>query len=226
MSFTWNGIGLFKGIPTVYDTGTGTLEEYRGIGLASRIFEHSVPYLKAAGIQQYILEVLEENQKAISVYSKQGFKTTRTFDCFRVNVNEWKIPEIKSPAVIQLREIDLSYQSEMESMLDFELSWQNNFEALRKNPLDFTILGAFYHNTLVAFGIIEPSSGDIPILAVRENERKKGIGSWIFQELIMYNQSDIIKVVNIESNQAAIVKFLLKNNIPKLVTQFEMKRML
>lgn len=48
-AFTLNGIGNYDGLPTAYDTGTGTLEAYRGQGLATRIFEHSIPYLKEAG---------------------------------------------------------------------------------------------------------------------------------------------------------------------------------
>ena len=54
-AFTLNGIGNYDGLPTAYDTGTGTLEAYRGQGLATRIFEHSIPYLKEAGIGRYLL---------------------------------------------------------------------------------------------------------------------------------------------------------------------------
>jgi GNAT superfamily N-acetyltransferase len=64
VSFTLNGIGNFNGIPTAYDTGT--LKEYRGKGLATQIFEYSIPYLKEMNIQQYLLEVLQHNTKAVS----------------------------------------------------------------------------------------------------------------------------------------------------------------
>ena len=43
-AFTLNGTGNFNGLPTAYDTGTGTLEAYRGQGLAAKVFEHSIPY--------------------------------------------------------------------------------------------------------------------------------------------------------------------------------------
>lgn len=36
-SFTCNGTGNFYGIPTAYDTGTGTLKEHREKGLATGI---------------------------------------------------------------------------------------------------------------------------------------------------------------------------------------------
>lgn len=35
-AFTLNGIGNYNGVPTAYDTGTGTLEAYRGIPAARR----------------------------------------------------------------------------------------------------------------------------------------------------------------------------------------------
>ena len=56
-AFTLNGIGNFNGVPTAYDTGTGTLKEYRGTGLATEIFRHSMPHLRRAGVGQYLLEV-------------------------------------------------------------------------------------------------------------------------------------------------------------------------
>lgn len=64
VAFTLNGVGTFNGIPTAYDTGTGTVKEYRGQGLAGKIFSHSLPYLEESGIRQYLLEVLRDNGKA------------------------------------------------------------------------------------------------------------------------------------------------------------------
>ncbi len=226
LSFTWNGIGEFKGLPTAYDTGTGTAEEYRGKGLASQIFEHSIPFLKEDGIKQYILEVLEENEKAFSVYSKQGFEVSRKFDCFRVNSNDWILPQHLSPKHIQLKDIDLSYQKQMKPMIDFDLSWQNNFAALNKNPSDFKVIGAFEDDSLVGYGIIEPQSGDVPQLAVSKTRRRNGIGSSLLNDLKKLNKADILKVINIPSDQEEIKSFVLNNGIPKLVSQYEMLKLI
>ncbi len=57
VSFTLNGIGTFNGQKMAYDTGTGTVKEYRKDGLATKVFEHSIPFLKAANISHYLLEV-------------------------------------------------------------------------------------------------------------------------------------------------------------------------
>ena len=80
VAFTLNGIGYFNRIPTAYDTGTGTLKNYRGKGLATKIFEYSIPYLKSANVKQYLLEVLQYNTKAVSVYRKLGFEVIREFN--------------------------------------------------------------------------------------------------------------------------------------------------
>jgi ribosomal protein S18 acetylase RimI-like enzyme len=220
-----NGIGNFNELKTVYDTGTGTVEEHRGIGLASKIFEYSIPFLKAEGVQQYILEVLEENEKAISVYAKQGFTVSRKFDCFRINTEDWKLQTANNYEV-EMREIDFNYQSQMETMIDFNLSWQNNFQALLKQQNSFKLIGAFHQNNLVAYGIIEPETGDIPQLAVNKNFRRNGIGTMLLNELKIINRASIVKVVNIETNQEAIISFMTKNGIPKIVSQFEMIKLL
>ena len=82
ISFTFNGIGYYNGIYTAYDTGTGTVTEHRGMGLAAKIFNHSIPFLKEAGVSQYLLEVLQHNTKAVSLYKKLGFKVSREFNYF------------------------------------------------------------------------------------------------------------------------------------------------
>ena len=83
VAFTLNGIGIFNGIPTAYDTGTGTVKEYRGQGIAREIFSYSLPFLKESGIRQYLLEVLQNNSNAIAIYRRMRFNTTREFACYR-----------------------------------------------------------------------------------------------------------------------------------------------
>ena len=55
VSFTLNCVGSYNGKTTIYDTSTGTIEKYRGRGLATKILEHSFPVLQQAGAEQYLL---------------------------------------------------------------------------------------------------------------------------------------------------------------------------
>ncbi|MEE4218895.1 MAG: GNAT family N-acetyltransferase, partial [Xanthomonadales bacterium] len=80
VGFTLNGSGQWNGQATAYDTGTGVHISHRKQGIASRIFEASLPVLKAHGVSQYLLEVIRVNTKAADLYRKFGFSITREFD--------------------------------------------------------------------------------------------------------------------------------------------------
>src|SRR5262245_44102252 len=56
VSFILNAAGTFNGVKTAYDTGTGTIKEYAGKGLASVIFKESLPFLQKQGFEKYLLE--------------------------------------------------------------------------------------------------------------------------------------------------------------------------
>jgi ribosomal protein S18 acetylase RimI-like enzyme len=225
VSFTWNGIGAFAGQRTAYDTGTGTAEAYRGKGLASRIFEYSIPHLKAAGITQYVLEVLTGNAPALSVYTKQGFSISRTFHCFRTNMDSWEFRERPLPSGLVFRKLRIN-EALVGDMHDFLSSWQNNFESLQVNPSHFDVLGVYRDKELLGYGIIEPETGDIPQLAVKVGERRKGIGSAILGALRKKNKAEIVKVINVPSDRPEIIAFLLHCCIPEVVMQYEMIRKL
>lgn len=222
VSFTFNGTGLFNEVKSVYDTGTGTVEEHRGKGLASKIFEFSIPFFKAENYKQYILEVLSENEKAFSVYKKQGFEIVRELDCFRIGSDDWTFNSGKSNQDVLVSEISYTELSGLMHMTDFPLSWQNSLESIGRQAQSFVCLGAFSDGRCVGFGVCEPSTGDITVLAVDQDFRRRGIGSRLLFEMKQLNQSDIIKVVNIDNRQSGILHFLEACRLPKIVMQYEM----
>jgi ribosomal protein S18 acetylase RimI-like enzyme len=118
VAFTFNGTGPFTDRPTAYDTGTGTLEAYRGKGLAGRIFNHSIPHLKRAGISRYLLEVLQHNESAVSLYRKLGFRVSREFNYFSEESTLMRMVAFhRDPAVMVLPDT-LSEKRRMKSFWD------------------------------------------------------------------------------------------------------------
>lgn len=222
VSFTCNGIGNFYGVSTAYDTGTGTLKAYRGQGLATQVFEHSIPYLKEAGINEYLLEVLQHNTGAVSVYSKLGFDVTREFYYFRTESNQInrKIKPIDFPYT--LRSIDINEHNEIATFWDFKPSWQNSIESINRSPEGFVSLGVFSNDKLIGYGVFEPASGDVTQLAVDKQYRRKGIGSLLFQKMIETNVIDSIKIVNTDIACDSITAFFKAKNIEPTGKQFEM----
>ena len=226
IAFTLNGIGFFNGVKTAYDTGTGTLKEYRGQGLASKIFSHSIPFLKDAGVSQYLLEVLQHNAKAVSIYKKLGFEVSREFNYFlRNNGNMRFCSKIANPAY-KVKRMDLSQAESLSEFCDFNPSWQNSFESIFRKTDDFKAIGMFNDHKPLGYCILETISGDITQIAVDRKYRRKGIGTQLIKEILKYNLHDSVKIINTEVDCESITGFLQSNSIPLCGKQFEMLKQL
>lgn len=226
VAFTFNGIGSFKGVRTAYDTGTGTIKEFRGRGMATQIFNYSIPVLKVAGVKQYLLEVLQHNTKAVSVYKKLGFQVTREFNYFSQDANQLKYGNKKIPAGYVIKEIELPEVNDLNGFYDFIPSWQNSFDSVKRMQEDFLISGAYHNSNLIGFCIFDPNSGDITQIAVHREHRRKGIASVLLQRMLEYNRHDAVKCVNAETSCESIIHFLNAFSIPIKGKQFEMIRKL
>ena len=223
VGFTLNGIGRFNGLLTAYDTGTGTVKSHRGQGLAGKIFNHSLPFLKEAGIRQYLLEVLQSNYKAINVYCKMGFETTREFDCFRQKITEIKNLDTCTPdAGFRIETIDTDVVGNARTFCDFIPSWQNSFESIERSKSGLTCIGAFYSARLVGCCVIDCRTGDLTRIAVDNEFRRKGIASALLNKAVSMMQTDFIKVLNIPADDISLHSFLNDRNIPLMNRQFEM----
>ena len=226
IAFTLNGTGTFNGIPTAYDTGTGTVKEHRGKGLATKIFEYSLPFLKERNLQQYLLEVLQHNTAAVSVYRKLGFEVTREFNYFVQKSAQLRPGTGTAGSGLSVREIDPVTAAGIEDFEDFPPSWQNSHESVCRVPDHFIALGAYEGEKMLGYCIIEPAGGDIPQFAVKKDNRRQGTGSLLFREALLLNRSEIVKIVNADINCESITGFLLSKNIPVTGKQFEMIRKL
>ncbi|MDE6231577.1 MAG: GNAT family N-acetyltransferase [Muribaculaceae bacterium] len=225
ISFTLNGIGTFNGISTAYDTGTGTIKEYRGCGIAGEIFKYSLPYLKEAGIRQYLLEVLQNNHKAIAVYRKMQFVTTRKFDCFRQSISELvNLHAVKSSIPLRIESIDINVIRDTRPFFDFYPSWQNSIESIKRGVSGLTCIGAFDLKELVGFSVFDRNSGDLAQIAVKQSHRRQGVASQLLSEVIKQMSTDFIKVINVPSDNPTLPSFLKSKNIPLMNRQFEMAK--
>jgi len=222
VAFTFNGTGYFNSLPTAYDTGTGTTKEYRGRRLATKIFEYSIPFLKQAGIEQYLLEVLQHNTNAVSLYQKLGFEVTREFNYFRCPNDKIKNDTRISHIPYSLTPINIHDYPSISSFWDFEPSWQNSLESITRSPEDFISIGVFSQEKLIGYAIFEPASGDITQIAVDKDYRRKGVASFLLNEMIKLNKYDSMKIINTDIGCESITGFLKSKNIEVTGKQFEM----
>ena len=220
VSFTFNGIGDFDEVLTAYDTGTGTLKNYQGQGLATSVFNYSIPYLKKAGVHNYLLEVLQHNKSAVSVYKKIGFTVVRKFFYFKQKIEA--ITLLAKSSNFNIKPIDIFEYTEIETFWDFKPSWQNSIESIRRSFDNFICTGVFSEDKLIGYCVFEPGSGDITQLAVNKEHRRKGAGTLLLQHIIETRQTDAIKIINIDINCESMTAFLKSVNIEPVGKQYEM----
>lgn len=225
VSFTCNGIGNFNGTLTAYDTGTGTLKDYRGQGLATKVFEESIPDLKAAGIKEYLLEVLQHNTDAVSLYRNIGFEVTREFYYFRATTGQIK-NVVKRTDFHHIKEIDINNHPVIPTFWDFKPSWQNSIESINRSPEDFLNIGFFVEGNLMGYGVFEPASGDVTQLAVDKRYRRWGIGSLLLQKMLEANEGTSVKIINTDTSCDSVTDFLKAKDIEPTGKQFEMIKLL
>jgi ribosomal protein S18 acetylase RimI-like enzyme len=222
VSFILNGIGTFQGVSTAYDTGTGTAKAYRGQGLVTRLFKESLPALREAGIQQYLLEVLQNNDKAVSLYKRLGFEVTRSFHYYRQSQSQLTLPRKALPEGFSLQETQLPAGGIAESFADFHPSWQNAIEAFHRNPDTFYCVTCYHEDIPVGYGIAELENGDISWLSVDKKHRRKGIGTALLKSLLDKIPSEPVKVVNTASDAESLNTFLEVCGFPLGGKQYEM----
>ncbi len=173
VSFTLNGIDNFNGNLTAYDTGTGTLKEYQGKGLATQVFNFSIPYLREAGITEYLLEVLQHNEGAVSVYKKIGFEVVREFYYFRKKNEEIQNTIKSDPVKCTIRSININDYHQVSAFWDFAPSWQNSLQSINRSLENFICTGVFIEDQIIGYSVFEPESGDITQIGVDKEYRRR-----------------------------------------------------
>ncbi len=222
IGFNLNALDLWKGRLTVYDTGTGVTPEYRGQGIASQIFAFSFPKLKQVSAQQYILEVIDTNVSAIRVYEKVGFREVRKLESFKLSGGVTRGP------VEELTGVDLRIESKpdwelFQSFWDWEPSWQNSINSIKRSLDSKVLVCAFSEGCCVGYGIVYTSNGDIPQLAIDKGYRRRGIGTRLLQSLEMQIKSEQIgRMINIDASAEGTLGFCEAVGMRKIVNQHEM----
>jgi GNAT superfamily N-acetyltransferase len=71
-----NGFRTINGKKTAWNGGTGVAVPYRGKGVSRLIMEETLSIYKEADVEVATLEAIKENEKAIRLYEKFGYRVT------------------------------------------------------------------------------------------------------------------------------------------------------
>jgi ribosomal protein S18 acetylase RimI-like enzyme len=222
VGFIFNGVRQWGGRLTAYDTGTGVVPEHRKMGATTRMFGRCLEILRGAGVEQYLLEVIKDNDPAGDLYRKQGFEPLRGLDCY-VGPKD-AVARRPAPEGVVLLDlpVDALGWERLATFWDFEPSWQNSVDSVMAVPDALSAVTAVSDGQVVGYGIVEPRSGDVPQLAVASDRRGEGIGGAIMGRLADLTEADNLVALNIEETCQGANAFAEAVGLAPYTAQHEM----
>jgi ribosomal protein S18 acetylase RimI-like enzyme len=190
-----------------YNSGTGVVISHRRLGIARKLMERSIKTLPA---KRYILEVIETNERAAALYRSLGFEETRRFQCWTWECGTGS--PARPPDGLRTRPT----LAQLSAWCDMEPSWQNSVASIRRAAEPFVILGDERGGAVVF-----PSNGDVPLLAVAPEHRRKGLGRALLTAAHA-RAGKRLRIMNIDDRAAGITAFLERCGAQRMVRQIEM----
>ena len=225
VAFTMNGFGMWKGKPTIYDAGTGVVPAFRRQGLSRAMFELMFPMCNERGIEQCLLEVITENEKAVKLYEDLGFYPVRKL--LLMEAKDLLKTAAGRAEGLEIREIKTPDWNHLLKFWDGETSWQNSVEAIDRSMDLKTILGAFIGGECVGYVIFSTNLGKIAQLAVNKAYRNRGVGSALLLEIrSLTSEGEALQVINIDDSLTEAVRFFRNRGFCELLSQYEMLKLL
>lgn len=209
VAFAIHGVDSYKGVLTAFNTGTGVVEAHRGLQLVDRMYATALSQLQTKGIKKCMLEVIQENARAIRVYERIGFSITRSLACFKGKIQLPKQP-------IRLEKIGFADVIKLPQRKHKLYSWDNTNVAVERFG-DYALYSVKTQNeTYLGYFIIEPKSGYIAQL---EAENKDFLPLFNGIQQI----SNEIRINNIDPTRIELIKVLAKIGLQNTINQYEME---
>lgn len=224
--FMMNGCREWNGEITAYDLATGVIPEYRGKGLSKRMFSALKKELKQEKTGQYLLEVIKSNTPALELYKSQKFIVQREFSVFTLSekYKEIEIEKAFNYRIDTLLPLTFGDWKKVKEYWDFTPSWQNSTDSIIAADGQFYFVTFRYGRSIIAYGFIDPKTGDIPQFAVSLKYRKRGLGTHLLSLLIEASKTTEVRVANIEDckNSEGMKALLRKFGFEQTSAQYEM----
>ncbi len=222
VGFILTGIGEWHGLPTAYNAGTGVLPAHRGKGLTKQLYTFLLSKFRETGIEQCLLEVIEENTTALKIYEALGFRFTRTLDCYRARKSELGFSGELSERITLSENLTPDWSAYLE-FHEIEPSWQNRHVAVKKSLDQKVFIEAHLEGCLlVGYIAFFPNTGAIAQMAVNAAYCRRGIGTALLREAARRTGTTAILLNNVDCRCKDFQAFMERRNIKRFLTQKEM----
>ncbi len=214
--FIFHGVGMVDGKKTMWDGGTGVIPEYRGQQLTPKMYNHILPLLKEHGAKRILLEVLENNIKAKSIYLKLGFTDIRLLHAYRGLLQD---PPAITHNVVVTNEYDTDA---LLALADWQPAWQQMNDRLKNHGA--SILTAYIKDgeQPVAYIRYNDYTKRIYQFAVGKQYRKQGMGTALFNHVAGDNTTPL-SIINVDARDESTNAFLRSLGLEQFLSQYEME---
>jgi len=156
VGFIFNSCNIYNGQKSIFDVGTGVIPEHRGNKVFTNLFKFAEQELKQYQIEKYYLEVLQQNDKAISSYKKQGFSVTREFAILNARTSTKETGNEK----VEYINFNCFDFDKVKHCNYIQPSYEHSTNILKLNP-DFYDVAYVEDNNISAFCVFSKAGGHI-----------------------------------------------------------------
>jgi len=211
VAFIIQGVDFHNDEKTAFNTGTGVIEEYRGQKLVDQLYDYAFPVLKENGITKCLLEVIEQNHRAVRVYERIGFEKDRFLRCFS---GEQK--EISNN--FQVQEIDIAGLKKVMSPYQKYYSWDNSLDAiLKKGEMFKSFTVSNQEGTNLGYFTISTANNALIQIESLENQ------NWPAIIGATKNIISSVRINNVDDSRVELIDALNNAGLKNHINQFEMK---
>lgn len=210
------GVGERSGKKTSYNGGTGVIPTHRGNGYTTKMYDFLFPKFKSFGVECHLLEVIQQNEKAIHLYEKAGLKIDRGLNSYGGEI----LLDKKRNAEVEIKEINQLDWKLVNSFMDYIPTWDFTNIAIMRNRPNYQFYGAYKEEKIVGYAIVKKADGMIMQFGIAPKERRKGIGSTLF--FYLKNNYSKIKIVNVDDREKHVIAFINHIGLNNTINQYEM----
>lgn len=209
IAFILHAIDEREGKLTAYNAATGIIPDYRGKKLIKHMYNKFLPILKVKNIEQSILEVICDNEKAIKAYQSVGFEIIKNYKCYRGKLSLEKTQEFRN------EKIEINSET-WQNLSQTHFSWSNHKKVLSNSFVDMYFV---YQNIeKIGYFVINKDKNMLHQFDVFENESKY----WqiLFQGINHITSS--LKILNVDEEENHKIQVLENLELDNYINQYEM----
>lgn len=204
VGFIIHSVGNHQGQLTAYNAGTGVIPKFRGQKIIDALYDFAIPELKKSGIQKCLLEVIDENEAALRVYSRIGFQRLRQLMSFAGKLT--KRTAAVSSTKVEAEEILELYEEE-------HYCWDHYLSVVKRSEAGFYLVQRD-HQVLGYF--TTDTTGNLQHLESPGSHYDE-----ILDAVASLHQN--VRIKNVPEERKSLISVLKDRSFSNLINQYEMQ---